>query len=599
MVIGLGVVFVNYRCAPAIAERAALRIAEGHHVVVVDNSGDYTGPGVVIDAGGNVGFGPACNLGAAAMPSEVSVLCLHNPDLDISTTDLDALVQRLVADPDSGAIVPALHTPNGVIESGYHEPQIARTVAQAAMTRSRSAKPPAFTDQQRPNTRRRPPSTPGHRFGSGALLVMRREAFESIGGFDERFLLYAEDLDLWYRLRNAGYSMIFANDLVASHDQASGAPTSSSWRQVLRFVGVELFLELHRPQSWRAFRRVHRTALPRVPGSPLHRLVADSWRRGESPIEVSAKVAEAFAEGIMDLDQAAPEDLERTELASLIVTRDPDLANIERLVEVLVDVGIEPVLADNASTNAHAIEALSKRLGATFWRSEQNHGLPHHLNRALDPDPPRWLLYLDQDSGVEAEQLKRLADAARTAATKVGIVSPQYRQISTGSLGYSGRTLARPTITPIGSGSLYRTAACRAVGGFDPRLPLDLCDHDMALALQSAGYQVLVEPDIVVEHQVGDRAPSVVARAAPGNHRPWRYYTKAAGLRVVVAKHWRDQPAWVARNVVGRVVETARSAWSSRDLRIVGEALRGALARSSKLVPPELLDATRGTGARP
>ena len=56
-------VFVNHRSEELIAPRVERLLEAGLETVVVDNSGSYRGPGRVVDAGANVGFGAACNLG--------------------------------------------------------------------------------------------------------------------------------------------------------------------------------------------------------------------------------------------------------------------------------------------------------------------------------------------------------------------------------------------------------------------------------------------------------------------------------------------------------------------------------------------------------
>ncbi len=55
-------------------------------------------------------------------------------------------------------------------------------------------------------------------FASGAALVVRREAWERVGGFDADYFMYAEDLDLSLRLRLAGYGVGVARAAVVEHD---------------------------------------------------------------------------------------------------------------------------------------------------------------------------------------------------------------------------------------------------------------------------------------------------------------------------------------------------------------------------------------------
>jgi N-acetylglucosaminyl-diphospho-decaprenol L-rhamnosyltransferase len=57
----------------------------------------------------------------------------------------------------------------------------------------------------------------GLEYLQGSALLLRREAFDAVGGFDERFFMYCEEADLCYRLREAGWSVLFAPDCEFVH----------------------------------------------------------------------------------------------------------------------------------------------------------------------------------------------------------------------------------------------------------------------------------------------------------------------------------------------------------------------------------------------
>jgi GT2 family glycosyltransferase len=59
---------------------------------------------------------------------------------------------------------------------------------------------------------------------SGACLLIRRSAFEAIGGFDERFFLYCEDIDICRRLRAAGYDLRYEPAATVRHIGGASAP---------------------------------------------------------------------------------------------------------------------------------------------------------------------------------------------------------------------------------------------------------------------------------------------------------------------------------------------------------------------------------------
>lgn len=117
--------------------------------------------------------------------------------------------------------------------------------------------------------------------------MVDRRAHEALGGFDERYFLYAEDLDYWHRLTCLGYSATIDRTFVARHDVSTGSPLAADRREILRWLGVELFLQKFEPQGLRLVRLVHRaslTALGRAwPEVALP--LSTAWRQSATPAE--------------------------------------------------------------------------------------------------------------------------------------------------------------------------------------------------------------------------------------------------------------------------------------------------------------------------
>ena len=86
----IGIVFVNYFSADLIAERVGAYRDADVMSIVVDNSGDYRGPGIVVGDGTNIGFGSACNLGVDTLDQSIKTVILHNPDVCPSIMCADA-----------------------------------------------------------------------------------------------------------------------------------------------------------------------------------------------------------------------------------------------------------------------------------------------------------------------------------------------------------------------------------------------------------------------------------------------------------------------------------------------------------------------------
>ena len=276
-------VFVNFRSSELVAARAERLLAAGVPVIVADNSGEFAVDGIpTVATGRNVGFGAACNRAVAGLDPATRVLCFHNPDVDIAPEAILALADGAVN--GIGALAPAIRTDGVIREHGYHYPSPLREAYLSARAigsaRVANPDPPAPTKHV---------SDRGRRFGTAALLVVNRDAFTRVGGFDERYFLYVEDLDLWHRLAKAGFTNRFVPEVVATHIGAAGSPMSMPTRELLRWLGIELFAQTHLVKGWRPFRAAHRPFLRSIQAPPeLVSAVSNAWRSASAPATVCA-----------------------------------------------------------------------------------------------------------------------------------------------------------------------------------------------------------------------------------------------------------------------------------------------------------------------
>lgn len=289
----LGIVLVNYRSEHLIVPRARELVAAGFSVAVSDNSGSLPAvDGVAsVVTGANLGFAAGCNRAVDLLPAEVAAVGFHNPDVRAAPSDLDALHRRLRAQTRPGAVAPAERTRGRIRERGYHYPAALRELALGA--RALARRPQADGGGGGRAKRGR-----GRRFPGGGLLVVDRAAHEGIGGFSEDYFLYAEDLDYWHRLRASGRDCAFVSEVVVDHDAGTGSPLPGPPREVLRWLGIELFA-FHHGGGWRQYRATHRMLLPlagrRVPA--LAAAVADLWSQRLDPAAVAGRLRPALASG--------------------------------------------------------------------------------------------------------------------------------------------------------------------------------------------------------------------------------------------------------------------------------------------------------------
>jgi len=80
----------------------------------------------------------------------------------------------------------------------------------------------------------------------GAVMLIRSDVFDSLNGFDERFFLYFEEVDLCVRARHAGHRVAFNTQLTATHAGGEGSgDVDPTWRLAERTRGKLLFLTKH------------------------------------------------------------------------------------------------------------------------------------------------------------------------------------------------------------------------------------------------------------------------------------------------------------------------------------------------------------------
>lgn len=191
----------------------------GRCVVVDNGSGDGStdflaqAPDVdLVKTGRNLGFGRACNLGAARGASPF--LLFLNPDARLMAGSLEAAHARMQA-PGNGPVgivgVQLIGEDGQVQRTCAHAPTPGRLIAKSfGLTAFVKRWDVHMSTWDHADTRK-----VDHVMG--AFFLIRRELFVELGGFDERFFVYLEDLDLSVRAAQAGFSTIYLADAQAFH----------------------------------------------------------------------------------------------------------------------------------------------------------------------------------------------------------------------------------------------------------------------------------------------------------------------------------------------------------------------------------------------
>jgi GT2 family glycosyltransferase len=211
---------------PWLSTEATLRslgqTAPGVSVLVVDNSSPQAParpedlpPGVrLLRPGRNLGYGAACNLAAAE--SDAELLLFLNNDVELQSGAVAAMAAALAADARVAVVGPRLlDSRRRPIRSIQRAPAPRRVLFESLFLPRLLPGLPFFHGHHTAYT--------SHRRArdvetlSGAALLVRRMAFDEIGGFDEAFFFYAEESDLFARLRKAGWRIRFEPAALAVH----------------------------------------------------------------------------------------------------------------------------------------------------------------------------------------------------------------------------------------------------------------------------------------------------------------------------------------------------------------------------------------------
>jgi GT2 family glycosyltransferase len=207
-------VIVSYRSAETLRGCVEpLLSIPGVGVTVVDNDSPDESVATIADlpvtlvrSAHNGGFSYGCNRGAAL--GAAPYLLFLNPDARIDAPALETLVAALREDPATGLVGPRIRDFDGTLAwSRRRFPTQRSTFAQAVFLH-RLWPLAEWTDElvRDPADYERPGPA---EWLSGACMLVRRSAFEAIGGFDEGFFLYCEDTDLCRRLWDAGHAVRF------------------------------------------------------------------------------------------------------------------------------------------------------------------------------------------------------------------------------------------------------------------------------------------------------------------------------------------------------------------------------------------------------
>jgi N-acetylglucosaminyl-diphospho-decaprenol L-rhamnosyltransferase len=181
-----------------------------------------------LPTGGNLGYGGGANRGVASLPPSVGWVVIANPDVEWGEGSLDKLLAAAKRWPRGGAFGPLIRETTGeVYPSARLLPSLGRGLGHAVFGKVWSSNPwTREYRQEKAEITERPAG-----WLSGSCLLLRREAFDSVDGFDARYFMYFEDVDLGDRIGRAGWLNVYVPEAEVVH--IGGHATASASERML------------------------------------------------------------------------------------------------------------------------------------------------------------------------------------------------------------------------------------------------------------------------------------------------------------------------------------------------------------------------------
>jgi N-acetylglucosaminyl-diphospho-decaprenol L-rhamnosyltransferase len=257
----LPVVTVTYSPGPHL-ERflASLSLATDRPVSVLmaDNGSTDGAPQAAVerypnvrlfDTGGNLGYGTAVNRAVARLSDADEWVVVANPDVQWGPGSIDALLEAAARWPRAATLGPLIRDPDGgVYPSARHLPSLVRGGMHAVVGPLWRTNPWSTAYRQE----RLEPTERPVGWLSGSCLLVRRAAFEQVGGFDERYFMYFEDVDLGDRLQKAGWQNVYVPSAEVLHHKGHVTGSDPASSLAAHHRSTYIFLADRHPGWWRA-----------------------------------------------------------------------------------------------------------------------------------------------------------------------------------------------------------------------------------------------------------------------------------------------------------------------------------------------------------
>ncbi len=196
----------------------------------------------------NLGFGPAVN--AAARRTSSDWVLILNPDCIVDTEALGKLKDALVNDASAGLAGPAVRNDNGGIQRATIRrfPDPWRSLMTTSGLWRLGKWFPVFHGVEADPTNLQDGPVICDAV-SGACMMVRRTAFNSVGFMDDKYAMHCEDLDLMYRLKQHGWHCLYVPQANSVHQQGLSSLSRPSWVHFQKHRGMLRFFKKFQAES--------------------------------------------------------------------------------------------------------------------------------------------------------------------------------------------------------------------------------------------------------------------------------------------------------------------------------------------------------------
>ena len=257
----LSIIIVNYNVKEFLQnllhsiDKASLNIS--HEIIIVDNASDDGSvelisekfPSVKLIANTeNLGFGKANN--QALEIASGKYLLLINPDTIVSEDTLDKMIRFFEDNSEAGLAGCKILNPDGSLQLACRRSFPGPWTSFCKVTGLSTLFPKSKLFARYNLTYLDEDKTYEVDAISGSFMMMRKETYDKVGGFDEEFFMYGEDLDLCYRIQQAGFKVFYSHTTQIIHYKGESTKRSRLDETKVFYDAMHLFVKKHFSSSF-------------------------------------------------------------------------------------------------------------------------------------------------------------------------------------------------------------------------------------------------------------------------------------------------------------------------------------------------------------